>query len=220
MEEAYIKSLWQSATATLDEIKVLSRANAADIAAANLRSSIHSLTPVKLFTIGAGILWVGFVDTLIINLGFTSSDRANLWFVGSAAVHSIITTIAIGLYLYQLILIQQVDTSEPVVETQEKLTRLKSSTLMITRILFLQLPAWTTFYLHEQMFTSENALWLVLQAVATTACTGLSIWLFFNIKYENRNKAWLRLILRGKEWDAVMRAAESLRDIEHYRAPR
>ncbi len=58
----------------------------------------------------------------------------------------LLTAIALVLYIYQLVLMQQVDISQPVVETKHHLARLKFSTLWIARILFLQLPVWTTFY--------------------------------------------------------------------------
>lgn len=58
----------------------------------------------------------------------------------------LLTAIALVLYIYQLVLMQQIDISQPVVETKHHLARLKFSTLWIARILFLQLPVWTTFY--------------------------------------------------------------------------
>ena len=41
--------------------------------------------------------------------------------------------------------------------------------------------------------------------------------LFFNIKIENRDKKWFRLIFEGKEWTPLMRAMELSEQIEEYK---
>jgi len=40
--------------------------------------------------------------------------------------------------------------------------------------------------------------------------TVIAIWLFFNIKYENKNKKWFQLIFNGKEWTPLMKSMELL----------
>ena len=92
----------------------------------------------------------------------------------------------------------------------------KISTLNVTRILFLQLPVWTTFYWNEKMFAIENLFLWIIQGAVTLSLTYLAVWLFFNIKYENRNKKWFQLIFRGKEWQPILQSMELLNKIEHY----
>lgn len=145
-----------------------------------------------------GLLWVVFVDTLIINLFSVASP----FFLISAGIQVLLTKLAIGIYLYQMILIQQVDISAPIVSTQEKIARLKSSTIWVTRLLFLQLPVWTTYYWNESMLENGNVWLYAIQIIITaTSFTYLAIWLFFNIRYENKDKKWFRLIFNGKKWD-------------------
>jgi len=45
----------------------------------------------------------------------------------------------------------------------------------------------------------------------------IAIWLFFNIKYENRNKKWFQLIFSGKEWTPLMKSMELLEQVEEYK---
>jgi hypothetical protein len=97
------------------------------------------------------------------------------------------------------------------------LSKLKISTLWVTRILFLQLPVWTTFWWNETMLLDWGILQWVFTMFFTISFTVIVIWLFFNIKYENRNKKWFQLIFRGKEWTPLMNSIELLDQVEFYK---
>lgn len=214
MEDAQMIDLWRSYGQKLDEVLSLNRRNAEDLTKIKVQSFISSMKPIKIFTILVGIAWVGFVDLLIIRL----FPFASPFFLISAGIQVLLTKLAIGIYLYQLILIHQVDISEPILATQEKIARLKSSTLWVARLLFLQLPLWTTFYLNKRIFQNGNILLYILQFVITASFIFIAVWLFANIKYENRNKKWFRLIFTGKEWTPVMKSQELLAQIQEYDA--
>jgi hypothetical protein len=210
MEEDTLITLWKSYGQKLDENLQLNRRNAEDLTKIKVKSALNSMQPVKIFTIIVGTLWVLFVDALIIRL----FPVANPFFLVSAGIQVLLTKLAIGIYLYQFFLIQKVDISQPVLKTQELLTRLKSSTLWVTRILFLQLPVWTTFYWNKSMLQNGNMALYLLQAVVTLAFLFIALWLFFNIRYQNRNKRWFRFIFSGKEWQPLFRSMELLTEIE------
>ncbi|AEE47916.1 hypothetical protein [Haliscomenobacter hydrossis] len=210
MNDEELKALWQTQAQKLEENLLFTRKNAEEISKMKVQSALASMKPLKIFTIIVGILWVGFVDLLIIN----SWPFGNLFFLVSAAIQVILTKLAIGVYLYQLVLIAQVDLGTPVLEAQEKMARLKASTLWVTRLLFLQLPIWTTFYLNVQMLKQPLALFINL--LLTVLFTWAALWLFFNIKYENRHKKWFRLIFEGKEWTPVIQSMELLDEIRDF----
>lgn len=213
MEDSEILNLWRSYDKKLDENLSLNRKNAEDITKIKVRSTLATMKPLKIFTILVGILWVGFVDIIIINL----FPIANPFFLVSAGVQVLLTKLAIGIYLYQLVLIHQVDINDPILATQEKIARLKSSTLWVARLLFLQLPVWTTFYLNESMLQSGNVVLYTLQVLVTISFALVAVWLFRNIKYENKDKKWFGLIFNGKEWSPVMKSMELLDQIREYR---
>jgi len=213
MENTDIINLWKSYDKKLEENLVLNKKNAADITKLKVHSLLQSMKPLKIFTILIGILWIGFIDTLIIS----SFRIGSPYFLISAIIQVVITKLAIGIYLYQLILIQKVDISKPILNTQEKLSRLKSSTLWVTRLLFLQLPVWTTFYLNESMLTNQNIWLYILQFLVTASFSYIAIWLFFNIRYENRDKKWFRLIFEGKEWTPIIKSIELYEEIEEFK---
>jgi hypothetical protein len=216
MEEAEMIQLWKSYNKKLEESLVLNRKNAEDITRIKVKSLLGSMKPLKIFTILAGMVWVGLGSMILVNLFMHAFDSISKFFLFSAAIQVLLTAIALVLYIYQLVLIQQVDISQPVVETQQHLARLKSSTLWIARILFLQLPVWTTFYLGSYMLEKGNIVFYIIQSVVTLLFAYAAVWLFFNIKYENRHKKWFRLIFNGKEWSPLMRSMELLRQAGEY----
>lgn len=213
MDDTKLLELWKSSDKKLEESLRLNRQNAEDITKIKVRSFLASMKPLKLFTLLVGILWVGFVDLLIIN----SFPYASPFFLVSAGIQVLLTKLAIGIYFYQLILIYQVDVGEPVIDTQENLARLKSSTLWVTRLLFLQLPVWTTFYINADMIKNGGVVFFLVQVPVSLAFFFIAIWLFMNIKYKNRDKKWFRLIFSGREWDPVIQSMALLDQIREYR---
>lgn len=213
MDDTKLLELWKSTDKKLEESLRLNRQNAEDITKIKVHSFLASMKPLKLFTLLVGILWVGFVDLLIIN----SFPYASPFFLVSAGIQVLLTKLAIGIYFYQLILIYQVDVGEPVIDTQENLARLQSSTLWVTRLLILQLPVWTTFYINAEMIKNGGVVFFLVQVPVSLAFFFIAIWLFINIKYKNRDKKWFRLIFSGREWDPVIQSMALLDQIREYR---
>lgn len=213
MQDTELINLWKSYDKKLDENLSFNKKNAEQITKLKVQSLLASMRPLKIFTSIIGIVWVGFVDILIINLFMV----ANPFFLISAIIQVLLTKLAIGIYLYQLILIHHIDISEPIVETQEKLAHLKSSTLWVARFLFLQLPVWTTFYLNESMLEDGNMFLYALQLIGTLSLTLMATWLFRNIKYDNRDKKWFQFLFSGAEWTPIIKSLEFTNDLKVFR---
>ena len=212
MQESEILNLWKTYNKKLEENLVLNKKNAEEITRIKVKSFLSSMKPLKLFTILVGIMWVVFVDVII----FSQLQDANLFFLLSAGIQVVLTKAAIVIYLYQLILIHQVDISEPVVVTQLRLARLKSTTLWVARLLFLQLPVWTTFYWNQGMLENGNLTLYIIQAITTLAFTYAAVWLFLNIRHENKDQKWFRLIFDGNEWSPVIKSMELMNQLNEF----
>ena len=217
MNDLELKKLWQTTNNKLDESIVINKKNTEDITRVKVHSILCSMKPIKFFTLLLGILWVGIGVIALGSVYLNSFFEANKFFLFSASIQVGLTAMALYVYLYQLITIYQVDITDPIIRTQEKLSSLKISTLWVTRILFLQLPVWTTFWWNETMPTDWSILQWVVTLFFTISFTFIAIWLFFNIKYENRNKKWFQLIFSGKEWTSLMKSMELLEQVEDYK---
>ena len=217
MNELELKKLWQATNDKLEESSIINKKNTEDITRVKIHSVLGSMKPIKIFTLLAGILWVGVGVITLSSIYLNAFSEANKFFLFSASIQVGLTAIALFVYLYQLITIYQVDITDPIIKTQEKLASLKTSTLWVTRFLFLQLPVWTTFWWNETMLTDWGILQWVVTLFFTFSFTLIAIWLFFNIKYEKRNKKWFQLIFSGKEWTPLMKSMELLEQVEDYK---
>eukprot|EP01034_Spumella_vulgaris_P004568 gene4568-5840_t len=214
MEPMDITSLWESYNKKLDTGLRLHQQNAEDITKLKAQSFLASMKPIKIFTLVCGLLWVVFVDALIVLL----FPVAGPFFLLSAGIQVLLTKLAVGVYVYQMWLIYSVNINEPTLALQEKIARLETSTLWITRVLFLQFPVWTTFYLTENIWVNAPWYFWVLQTAITLGSIYLSGWFFVNIHPKNRHKKWFRLIFEGKEWTPLLKAMELLDELEEEKA--
>jgi hypothetical protein len=217
MNELELKKLWQVTNDKLEESFVINKKNTDDITRVKVHSILSTMKPIKIFTLLVGILWVGIGGIALSSIYINSFSEANKFFLFSASIQVGLTAIALFVYLYQLITIYQVDITDPIIRTQEKLASLKISTLWVTRILFLQLPVWTTFWWTETMLTDWGILQWVVTLFVTVSFTVVAIWLFIHIKYENRNKKWFQLIFSGEEWAPLMKSMQLLEQAEEYK---
>lgn len=217
MNEIELKKLWQATNDKLAENFVINKKHTDDITRVKVHSILGSMKPIKIFALLVGILWVSIGMIALSSIYLNSFSEANKFFLFSASIQVSLTAMALFGYLYQLITIYQVDITDPIIRTQEKLASLKMSTLWVTRILFLQLPVWTTFWWNESMFAEWNFFQWVMTLFFTVSFTIIALWLFFNIKYENRNKKWFQLIFNGKEWTPLMKSMELLEQVEDYK---
>lgn len=216
MDQSEIINLWKAYDRKLEASLMLNKSNAIELTRLKTKSLLSSMTPLKIFTIIVGMLWVFIGGTIVVNLFVHAYASVSPFFLYSAAFQLLLTAIAIVIYLYQLVLIHQVDITDTLIKTQKRLTQLKSSTLWVARILFLQLPAWTTFYLSMGMFESGNLPYILINSTVTLLALGISVWLFVNIRYANREKKWFKLIFEGKEWTPVIKAIELHEEIEAF----
>ena len=216
MDQSEIINLWKAYDRKLEASLMLNKSNAIEITRLKTKSLLSSMTPLKIFTIIVGMLWVSIGGTIVVNLFVHAYTSVSPFFLYSAAFQLLLTAIGIGIYLYQLVLIHQMDITDTLINTQKRLTQLKSSTLWVARILFLQLPVWTTFYWSMDLIKSGHLPYIFLNSVVTLLAIAVSLWLFVNIRYENREKKWFKLIFEGKEWTPVIKAIELHKEIEAF----
>lgn len=217
MNEIELKNLWQNSNEKIEKSLNLSQKNSSEISRLKIYHYISSMKPIKLFALLVGIIWVGLGVVVLGNLFMYAFKEVPKFFLFSATIQVGLTAIAIWIYFYQLITIYQIDNTEPILKTQQRLASLKKSTLWVARILFLQLPVWTTFYWNESMLENGNWLLWIVQGIITVSFTYLAVWLFVNIKFENRNNKWFQLIFKGKEWMPLIKSMELLKEIEDYK---
>ena len=177
------------------------------------RAKLKPLVIIKIVAVILGITWILFLSILV----YYSLTLSKIFFVVSAGFNIIITTIAIIVYIKHIVLIGQINSSESITGTQEKLAKLQLSTLNVARILFLTLPFYTTWYINKDMFANGSTGIWIFQICMTLLFTYFAIWLYRNISYKNANKKWFRILFNSSEWTSVTKAMEFLKEINDFK---
>jgi len=215
-----LQKIWAEYDRKLEESKVLNLQSWAlnfrsfeGIQMQKAKSKLNRLAAFKTRVIVLGILWVLFLCTLI----FFKFTWQGIIFNISAGAIALITAIAIVVYIKDVALIRQIDNSENILDTQEKLASLQASTIRIMGILWLQLPFYAIFFLTPAMLHDWNA-WQWLIIILTTGLfTFAALWLYKNINYKNRDKKWFRILFNSPEWTSVIKAMNFLDEIEEFK---
>ena len=176
-------------------------------------SKLESLINFKLFAVGLGILWLFFLAYIF----YFSLEKASIFFIISCGAVILFTTLAIAVYLHHVNLISKINNSESVITAQERITKLKLSTINISRILFLQAPFYCTFWWSTKMIVdSPLSFWLISFPIALLF-TFASIWLYRNISTKNVNKKWFKILFNSPEWNSLVRADSFLEEIKEFK---
>ena len=214
MNDTDLKYLWQTGNNQIAINQKSDKSSLDKLTKRNVSHFLSSMKPIKIFTLLVGLLWVLGMGYVLLKLTINAYDQVSPYFLYSAFFQVMLTAMAVILYIIQLSTLYSIDFNKPVVILQKTLINLKASTLNVTKILILQLPFWTTFYWNESMFKNGTLPLFILQGAVTISFTCLAIWLFFNLKYENADKWWFKLLLQGKEWEPLITSIGILNDME------
>ena len=123
----------------------------------------------------------------------------------SALMQTFITKIAVGIYLYQLVLIHQTDFQWVGSKSHNNLQE-ANPIYLGKRGLFYNFPLgsfwWTDAFLKQLTPLSQSFYWQL-----SWYFTALAIWLFLNIRMENSEKPGSGWIFRGKEWEPLAKTS-------------
>ncbi|MEJ0102393.1 MAG: hypothetical protein WDO19_07515 [Bacteroidota bacterium] len=218
MEDIELKKLWQSYDQKLEEAKVLNLQSWAlnlhsfeIMQTHKAKSKLKSLQTLKLIIVFLGVVWAAFLIFLVLN----SLTYQKIFFAISAGMIALFNILAIILYTRHIVLLRQINNSGNIVDTQKKLAILQTSTLNTGRVLWLQLPFYTSFFFSPAFFHDIKA-WLIAIPI-TVLFTLLAIWLFRNINYRNSEKKWFRILFGSPEWTSVNKAIGFIKEIEDFR---
>lgn len=219
MMELELKNILINYDKKLNESLILNSRMSSEITRIKVYSFLDSMKPLKIFTLLVGIIWTLFLTYILSSMILFSPNPFELilaqpFFMISLIIYTVLHIIAISIYIYQMVILQQVDLGEPVLGIQNKISKLKYTSLWVTKILMLQLPLWTVFWWSTALFKEGDLVLIILQVLVAGMFAWAAIWLFFNIKYENRDKKWFQLIFRGKEWTPLLKSMELLNQLE------
>jgi uncharacterized membrane protein len=211
MEDVTLKNLWKAQEEKLDRSMKLNLFILESLQKQKVRSKLNSLARLKLVAVILGIVWSLFLGVLIYG-----NQLQNIYFTVSVGMIMLITILAIALYIKHIALIRQLDHSEAITTTQNKLSKLQASTFN-SRFILLQTPFYTTWFWSAEMISSGIKFWLIAVPI-TLLFTLLTIWLFRNLTPAKMHKKWVKALIKNDpEHIAVMQAQDFLNEIEEFK---
>jgi hypothetical protein len=220
MEDLELKNIWKEYDRKIEEAKilnlqswVLNLQSFEYLQTQKAKSKLNALSSFKKWMIFLGIVWILFLVLLFVN----SLWLSKVFFAASVGIILLFNFFAVIIYIKHTLLINEIDNSESLLETQQKIGELQASTLKSTRILFLQTPFYSTFFWSSQWIShSPQSFWVIAFPI-TLLLTILSVCLYRSLTFKNVNKKWFKALLGGKEWTSITKALNLLNEINEYK---
>jgi len=216
MENIELINIWKTQNAKIEQTLAINKLLLKETIARKAESSLQGL--VKLKT--AGI--VAFVFYLLI-LGYalfyaiSNYSSASNYFIVSVSAIALINIKGFADYIKHLAWTKHINYDGSVMEIQKQLSKLQLSIIDHAKIMCLQFPFFTTFYLSNNWFPQDVGFtYIIFQIILTGSFIYFSYWLFKNHKPENLNKKWFRNLIAGSGGKSVEKAIEFYREMEAF----
>ncbi|MFT3676906.1 MAG: hypothetical protein QM781_13515 [Chitinophagaceae bacterium] len=217
MEESNFVLLWKEHYQKIDQSLAINRLIIKELINQKASNTLKGLIRLKQSGIIAFVIYLlllGFLLTYAIR----HYSPASNYFIISIGIIFLINVKGFADYIRHLIWTNNINYNGTVVEIQNQLLKLQLSIIRHGRIMCLQFPFFTTFFLSSKWFPQDVGTgYVILQVVLTGSFTFLSYWLYKQHKPENLRKKWFRKLIAGSGAGYVMRAQEFYREIEEFR---
>jgi hypothetical protein len=219
MEDQEIINLWKLQDAKLDRSLAISAHLLHQVKAQKTQTALRRLTAFKTRGVVVAVIYLILLGVVIGYAVGHYSAAANYFIVSMGAIF-LINVKALADYIKHLVWINDIDYDGSVIAIQQRLAKLQLSIINHNRIMVLQLPFWSTFFLSSTWFPG-NTPWalVVMQICITGLLTWLAIWLYLNQIPANSDKKWFNVLFNGSGGKAVVRAMQYYDEIEEFKSP-
>lgn len=212
MENTEILKLWKQYDEKLEKTLSLNQKIITALQQQKAKNALKPARNYKLFAVLVGVIYAAMTAYFLYYLG----PFASIFIKVSVGIHLLVTVLAIGMYMNQVVLIRQIDCSENVIQMQQKLASLQSSTVKVIGICFLQLPVFATWNITFKMINETPLNFWLIQMPIVALFTFAGIWLFKNVDIKNMDKKWFKIMFYGIEWSSILKSGRFLREIERF----
>jgi hypothetical protein len=204
--------IWKAYDARLERSLQLNLRLLQDMQTQKARTQLNSLLLPRTITIVLGLLWELLLGVVLYHVW------GQVIMAVSVGVFFICTGYAIIDCIKDIVVIKQISLVDSIRETQEKMAALQRSMIRNTRLMWLQLPFWTTFFVSNAMIRDGGIRFWLIQVPVTACFTVLTVFLYRNIIQENMaGKRWVRGFLQGCGALTVARAMHFIKEVEEFK---
>jgi hypothetical protein len=217
MESNELLILWKSQNEKLERSLAINQYLLKDTIKHKAQKALSNLIRLKTFGIISFSLYLSLLIYLLV-YSISNYSNASLYFIISIGAITLINLIGFTDYIKHLVITKNINYDGDIMSIQYQLTKLQLSIIKHGRMMCLQFPFFTTFYLSSSWFP-QNMNWdyLLFQFLLTGSFIYLSYFLYINHKVENLNKKWFRTLIAGSGGKSVAKAIEFYNELNDFR---
>ncbi len=216
MENIELISIWKEQNAKIEKALAINKLLLKETINNKAKHSLSSLIRLKTAGIIAFVFYLLFLG-YILAYAFANYSSAWNYFIISVSVIALVNVKGFSDYIRHLVWTNNINYNGSVIEIQRQLSRLQLSIIKHAKIMTLQFPFFTTFYLSNSWFPQDVGTgYIIFQVLMTGAFVYFSYWLYKNTKPENLDKKWFRNMIAGSGGKPVMEAMKFYKDMEEW----
>jgi hypothetical protein len=208
MNEAELKSIWQSYDSKINKVLAINKQQLFELQSQKADLKIRSFQRSHILVMLLGVLWSAFLAFLV----FHSLDK--IYLTVSLSILLLFNVFAVLLYLRHIVILGQITGTDSIAETQARLASVYHSYTNSGRILLLQTPFYCTWWYTADLIQSGGILFWTIQFLVVGLFTGLSIFLFRKLSPSNPSEKWKKISDKYFGAEKLRKAMDFLKEIE------
>lgn len=216
MKDLELIGIWKEQNAKIEKTLAINQFLLKEMINSKAKTALRSLINLKIAGILAYVFYLLLLGYVLVYAISNYSSASNYFIVSISAI-ALISLKGFIDYTKHLALTENINYEGSVMEIQKQLSNLQLSIIDHAKIMCLQLPFFTTFYLSDDWFPQEVGLpYIIFQIILTGSFIYFSFWLYKNHKVENLNKKWFRNLIAGSGGKSVQKAVEFYREMDDF----
>ena len=216
MENLELINIWKEQNAKIEKTLAINKLLLKETISRKAESSLQGLVRLTTAGIIAFVLYLLLLGYVLV-YAFSNYSSASNYFIVSISAIGLINLKGFTDYIKHLVWTKNINYNGSVLNIQKQLSKIQLSIINHSKIMILQLPFWTTFYLSDSWFPQDVGFpYVLLQITITGSFIYLSYWLYKIHKPENLNKKWFRNLIAGSGGKSVEKAIEFYKELEEF----
>ncbi|MBJ2176497.1 hypothetical protein JBL43_19770 [Aureibaculum sp. A20] len=216
MDNIEFINIWKEQNLKIEKTLAINKLLLKEIIGQKAESALKGLVHLKT----TGIVAFAFYLLLLgyaLFYAISNYSSANNYFIISVSAISLINIKGFADYIKHLAWTKNINYDGSIIEIQKQLSRLQLSIIDHAKIMCLQFPFFTTFYLSDNWFPKNVGVpYVIFQILLTGSFIYFSFWLYKNHKLENLNKKWFRNLIAGSGGKPVEKAIDFYKEMEEF----
>ena len=217
MEAFELKKIMEAYDNKLDKTLHLNKSSMNELQLGKPQNSTKKILRYRIFEV------VFFSFLAIFSGWYIANNLDKTHLAISGIILHVFTLIALVGSVGQVVLLQQIDFSKPIVEIRKKIELVNSHGLLFVKLVFLSAPVWWSYAIVAIDFFLEVDLYLYLDSDFVLRYLVINflliipiLWVFNKLSYKNLHIKWVRKTIRLFTGIKTLKALEFLNDIEEF----